>query len=49
MNDNEAEIVGGPAEGGLYRVRFPQTADPDRVVEQLRAASDVVRFVALSQ
>jgi len=49
MNDNEAEIIGGPAEGGLYRVRFPQTADPDAVVDQLRAASDVVRFVALSR
>ena len=49
MNDNEAEIVGGPAEGGLYRVRFPQTADPDKVVDQLRAAGDVVKFVALSQ
>ena len=49
MNDNKAEIVGGPAEGGLYRVRFPQTADPDVVVDQLRAASDVVKFVALSQ
>ena len=49
LNDNDAEIVGGPAEGGLYRVRFPQTADPDTVVEQFRAASDVVRFVALSR
>jgi len=49
MNDNDAEIVGGPAEGGLYRVRFPQAADPDAVVDQLRAAGDVVRFVALSR
>jgi anti-sigma factor RsiW len=49
MNDNKAEIVGGPAEGGLYRVRFPQNADPDAVVDQLRAAGDVVKFVALSQ
>ncbi len=49
MNDNGAEIIGGPAEGGLYRVRFPQSADPDAVVDQLRAASDVVRFVALSR
>ncbi|HSG94212.1 MAG TPA: hypothetical protein VLA28_01740, partial [Afifellaceae bacterium] len=49
MSDNKAEIVGGPAEGGLYRVRFPQTADPDKVVDQLRAASGVVRFVALSR
>jgi anti-sigma factor RsiW len=49
MNDNEAEIIGGPAEGGLYRVRFPQSADQDKVVDQLRAASDVVKFVALSQ
>jgi anti-sigma factor RsiW len=49
MNDTDAEIVGGPAEGGLYRVRFPQTADPDAVVEQFRAASDIVRFVALSR
>jgi len=49
MSDNEAEIIGGPAEGGLYRVRFPQTADPDAVMNQLRAASDVVKFVALSQ
>ncbi|TDI59497.1 MAG: hypothetical protein E2O93_01185 [Alphaproteobacteria bacterium] len=49
MIDNEAEIVGGPAEGGLYRIRFPQSADPEAVVERLRAASDVVKFVALSQ
>ena len=49
MNDNEAEIIGGPAEGGLYRVRFPKTADPDAVMDQLRAASGVVKFVALSQ
>jgi hypothetical protein len=49
MNDNKAEIVGGPAEGGLYRVRFSQAADPDAVVDQLRAVSDVVKFVALSQ
>lgn len=49
MNDNEGEIIGGPAEGGLYRVRFPQTADPDAVVDQLRAVSDVVKFVALSR
>lgn len=49
MSDNKAEIVGGPAEGGIYRVRFPQTADPDKVVDQLRAASGVVRFVALSR
>jgi anti-sigma factor RsiW len=49
MNDNEAEIIGGPGEGGLYRVRFPQSADQDKVVDQLRAASDVVKFVALSQ
>jgi len=49
MNNNKAEIIGGPAEGGLYRVRFPQSADPDKIVDQLRAASDVVRFVALSR
>ena len=49
MNDNRIEIIGGPAEGGLYRVRIPQTADPERVVDQLRAASGVVKFVALSQ
>ena len=49
MNDNKAEIVGGPAEGGLYRIRFPQTADRDAVVDQFRAASGVVKFVALSQ
>ena len=49
MNDNKAEIIGGPAEGGLYRVRFPQTADPDAVMDQLLAARDVVKFVALSQ
>ena len=49
MIDNEAQIIGGPAEGGLYRIRFPQSADPEAVVERLRAASDVVKFVALSQ
>ena len=48
MNDNKAEIIGGPAEGGLYRVHFPQAADADMVLDQLRAASGVVKFVALS-
>ena len=45
LREIDAEIIGGPAASGLYRL---QLADDDAVageaVDALRSASDVVRF-----
>ncbi|QCK86230.1 hypothetical protein E8L99_10930 [Phreatobacter aquaticus] len=52
LQQNQAIIVEGPRQGGVYKVRIGARgmaqADVERVVGQLRAKSDIVRFVGTS-
>jgi anti-sigma factor RsiW len=52
LQQAQAIIVEGPRQGGVYKVRIGARgmaqADIERVVGQLRAKSDVVRFVGAS-